>query len=157
MTGGVLSTYLAARQPGDVVQFSEPFGWFRPGQSHDTGQPFVYIATGTGIAPFLSYLRSHPGPPPPRCLYGVRQYQDAVLVELLQERCQLDLAVSRETVAGHHHGRVTDLLGNLPIEPTTHFYLCGLDSMIEETTDWLEEHDVDYMNIHREVFFHASP
>jgi len=29
--------------------------------------------------------------------------------------------------------------------------------MIEETTDWLEDHDVDYMNIHREVFFNASP
>ena len=157
MTGGILSTYLAARQPGDVVQFSEPFGWFRPGQSSEAGQPSVFIATGTGIAPFLSYLRSHIQPPPPRCLYGVRRYQDAVLVDLLQTRCQLDLAVSRETANGHHHGRVTDLLDNLPIDSTTHFYLCGLDSMIDETTDWLEDHDVDYMNIHREVFFYASP
>jgi len=53
-------------------------------------------------------------------------------------------------------GRVTDLLDRQQYGPDTHFYLCGLDAMIDEVTTWLESHDVDPTRIHREVFSHAQ-
>jgi len=42
---------------------------------------------------------------------------------------------------------------NVKFEESMHFYLCGLDAMIDEVSDWLEEYGVDFTNIHREVFF----
>jgi ferredoxin-NADP reductase len=153
--GGEVSCWLAQRKPGDRVQVSEPFGWFRPGQS-EPGEEAVFIATGTGIAPFLSYLRSFPQAPPRACFYGVSWQKEAFALEELRKLPYFYLAVSRQSDSGDFHGRVTGLLDSLPLGPQIHYYLCGLDAMIDAVSDWLEVHQVDYTHIHREVFFYAE-
>ncbi len=155
MPGGAVSEWLAARAPGDEVEISSPFGWFRPGRSGEPGNPSVLIATGTGIAPFLSTLRSLPDLEPVLCLYGVRCLADAVELDYLRDRCPVRLCVSREEAPPHHHGRITDLLNEIPREEQTHYYLCGLDAMINEVSEWLEHRGVHFTQIHREVFFNA--
>lgn len=155
MPGGVVSTFLSNRKPGDQVKCSPPFGWFRPGPNGE-GQSFVFVATGTGISPFLSHFRSRPEDPPVQCLYGVRHVADAVDLEWLRALCDLKLAVSREEANGYHHGRVTDLLEDMPVEKGIHYFLCGLDAMIDEVAAWLEEKGVRITHIHRECFFNAS-
>lgn len=155
MEGGEVSPHLGALRVGDEVKLSPPFGWFRPGQAGDSAAS-VFIATGTGIAPFLSYLRTFPEKPPRRCLYGVRERGDALDVEWLRTHCDLSLAVSREAAPDAHHGRVTDLLDEVPLTADTHYYLCGLDAMIDQVTDWLEEKGIDITRIHRECFFNAD-
>ncbi len=152
---GLVSNWLAERRPGDQVQVSEPFGWFQPGRSVE-GEQCVFIATGTGVAPFLSYLRSKPKQLPMACLYGVSMAIEAFALEELGALPNFQLAVSREKSAGNFHGRVTDLLEQLPLGPQIHFYLCGLDVMIDEVSNWLERHNIDYTQIHREVFFYAD-
>jgi ferredoxin-NADP reductase len=154
MPGGIVSPELADLAAGDQVRVDPPFGWFRPGANSDGD--FIFIATGTGIGPFLAYLRSHPERPPSRCLYGVRHAHDAADLAFLEASCPVTLAVSRESQNGHHHGRVTDLLDSLPLQPDSHVYLCGLDSMIDEVSDWCEDKGLDFPQIHREVFFNAS-
>ncbi len=155
MEGGEVSPYLGSRKQGDRVKISPPFGWFRPGQAGNQA-PSVFIATGTGIAPFMSYLRTWPNSPPLSCLYGVRTRADAVDVEWMREQCDVRLAVSRETAQDAHHGRVTDLLDDIPLGPGIHYYLCGLDAMIDQTSDWLEERGIPIAHIHRECFFNAD-
>ena len=155
MDEGAVSTYLSERSPGDVVKVSPPFGWFRPGPKDD-GAPFVFVATGTGISPFLAYFRSQDEHPPVQCLYGVRQLADAAEADWLQSQCDVRISVSREKANGHHFGRVTDLLYGLPVEKGTHYYLCGLDAMIDDVTNWLESRDVPITCIHRECFFNSS-
>jgi ferredoxin-NADP reductase len=156
MAGGDVSPYLSGRQPGDSVRVSPPFGWFRPGE-HAAERPFVFVATGTGIAPFLSYFRSRPGKSRRgTCLYGVRHFEDAVDTGWLARQCDFRLAVSREEKRGAHHGRVTDLLRNLPGKTDTDYYLCGLDAMIDDTTALLEARGVPLVRIHRECFFNSS-
>ncbi len=152
---GIVSNWLAERKPGDRVQASEPFGWFAPGRSVEDEQS-VFIATGTGIAPFLSYLRSQPLRPPLICFYGVSRENEAFALDELKTLPNFQLAVSRETTESHFHGRVTGLLKQLPLGPRIHFYLCGLDVMIDEVSSWLERHNIDYTQIHREVFFYAD-
>jgi ferredoxin-NADP reductase len=152
---GRVSDWLARRQPGEQVQASAPFGWFRPGRSAAGGRS-VFIATGTGIAPFLSYLRSYPDAPPQLCLYGMRQGADAVNLEELQRAKVMRLAVSRESGTGHFKGRVTDLLEQVPLADDIHYYLCGLDAMIDATSAWLEAQGVAYTQIHREIFFYEN-
>lgn len=152
---GIVSNWLAQRKPGDKVQASAPFGWFRPGHA-DTGARSVFIATGTGIAPFLSYLRSNPLRMPELCLYGVRRHAEGFNLEELQ-RCEFFcLALSQEEINDHFHGRVTGLLDQIPFADDIHYYLCGLDTMIDEISRWLENHGVTYTQIHREIFFYED-
>lgn len=156
MPGGEVSPHVASLAPGDTVKASPPFGWFRPGSAELTDD-FVFIATGTGISPFLAHCRSFPGRPPRQVFYGVRRHEDAVaLDELDRAAASLTLAISREEVPGTHHGRVTDLLGELPEEEGVHFFLCGLDAMIDDVSDFLEERGVALQRIHRECFFNAD-
>ena len=114
------------------------------------------MATGTGVAPFLSYLRSQPTARPLAFLYGVRHAVDRVDPAWLQEQGGVHMAVSREVVPGCLHGRITGLLEQVPLHGEIDYYLCGLDTMIDEVTAWLEARGVPIGRIHRECFFNAS-
>jgi ferredoxin-NADP reductase len=150
MEGGDVSPWLMSRKPGDIIRITPPFGWFRPGQ--DIGDaPFVFLATGTGVSPFLSYMKTFKRPPT-TCLYGIRKQSEAIGFESLSDFCPTLLAVSREKTR-HYHGRITDLLYTLPVDKDTHYYSCGLESMVNDTSKWLQEQGVPFSNIHREVFF----
>lgn len=168
MPGGALSDWLAERQPGDLVRLSPPFGEFRPVAGE---APVVLVATGVGVSPFLSLLRSlgrdgspvlSPAEGPSRpslisCLYGVRTASEAVELSLLQQKTTLQLAVSREADTEHFHGRVTDLIDTIPADETTEFYLCGYDEMIDEASRLLYARGIDPCRIHTEVFFDSKP
>ena len=155
LPGGALSGWLAERRPGDAVRLSPPFGEFRPTAGEN---PTVLIATGVGVSPFLSLLRSRPAAPGPlRCLYGVRTLHDAVELPLLREKTELQLAVSREPDCGHFHGRVTGLGDTLSAGQGAEFYLCGYDAMIDEVSLLLNTRGVDSARIHTEVFFDSKP
>ncbi len=154
MAGGEVSPFLAARQPGDWVKVSPPFGWFRPGQDREAA-PFIFMGTGTGIAPCLALLHSWPERTPVCCLYGVRTRADAVAFYWLRERIDVRLAVSREPASDAVYGRITDLLEAMPVPEGAHYYLCGLDAMIDEVSQWLEARQVPLPHIHRECFFNA--
>lgn len=153
MDGGEVSPWLKKRNVGDIIRITPPFGWFRPGQ--DIGNdPFVFLATGTGIAPFIAYMETFERPPS-AVLFGVRREADAFGFSNLRNFCpEIRLAVSREETE-HHHGRLTDLLTELPTSGKTHYYCCGLESMVNDATAWLQENGVPLKHIHREVFFHG--
>ena len=85
----------------------------------------------------------------------MRQRTAAAGLEQVDGWCDTHLAVSREAVPGHHHGRVTELLDGLAMPPDTHYYLCGLESMARDCSNVLQQRGVDLFNIHREVFFHG--
>ena len=153
--GGMVTEYLQHRKEGDSIGISLPVGSFRPGLQHGNDD-FIFIATGTGIAPFLSYIKSYPHKPPRKLLYGVRKLEEGVGKEIFQKACPTELAVSRENLPGIYSGHVTGLLKHLNFSSQTHFYLCGLDAMIEEITNLLSKRGIDRTNIHHEIFFHAS-
>jgi ferredoxin-NADP reductase len=155
MPGGEVTPFLATRQPGDAVRVSPPFGWFRPGQ-HAAQRPCVMLATGTGIAPFLSALRSDPALKPAALLYGVRNASDLIDADWLVGHSSARIAVSREQADGYFHGRITSLLEEVELPDDADYYLCGLDAMIDEVTIWLETRGVDITRIHRECFFNSS-
>lgn len=155
MPGGEVSGYLAGLKFGDEARISQPFGWFRPGE-HAARRPFIFLATGTGVAPFVSYLRSPGAVRPAGFLYGVRQAANRVDATWLEEAGGVSCAVSREAVEGCHHGRITGLFDRLPVSDNHDYYLCGLDTMIDEGTDWLEKRGVPMARIHRECFFNAT-
>ena len=153
MDGGDVSPYLCSRKAGDEVRVSPPFGWFRPG-ANAALRPYVFLATGPGIAPFFAYLRSPGAVRPAASRYGVRAARDLVEPDWLREHAGARFAVSREVAPDCWHGRLTDHLRELP-EGDHDFYLCGLDSMIDEVTHFLQARGVPLPRIHRECFFNA--
>jgi ferredoxin-NADP reductase len=152
---GIVTEYLMSLKPGDLVSVSTPKGDFRPGFQHSAGE-FSFIATGTGIAPFLSYIKSFPNNPPRQLFYGVRYMEDAVGFEAFENNCESYLSVSREKITGINHGRVTDLLKKMIFHEAHHYYLCGLDTMIEAMRECLISHDISADNIHHEIFFYTK-
>ena len=147
--GGLLSGMLSAARPGDSVEITPPFGWFRPAVPENA--PKVYFATGSGLAPFLSALRS--GASLPLAGYwGIRQKEDAEGFDPGGFR----VAVSRGPSGPFHRGRITDFLPEVPLGSGIHYYACGLDAMIEEVRAYLTVKGVDAGRIHSECFFTAQ-
>ncbi|MBL7016239.1 MAG: hypothetical protein ISR84_01640 [Kiritimatiellales bacterium] len=153
-SGGALSNWLAERTVGESVRVSPSFGEFR---TADATGPVVFVATGVGISPFLSALRSRTFTPDSvHCLYGVRCLDDVVTVPTLRNRVDLRLAVSREEAEDHFCGRVTHLLETLELPENADVYLCGCDEMIGDAFDLLRARGVDPARIHTEVFFNSD-
>jgi len=147
---GVVSRSLVDHSPGDVVEVSPPFGWFRPCEPKD--EPKLYVATGTGIAPFLSAL-SLDKECRPRVLWGMRT--PLPVPDILQAH-DLQRCISRGTSSREGCKRVTDVLRECDLGAGGHVYLCGLDAMIEEASSLLKERGVPDSRRHTECFF-TSP
>lgn len=147
---GRVSRFVTECGEGDQIEVSPPFGWFRP--LEPAGVPKIYIATGTGIAPFLSAMAC-PSDHEITVLWGTR-VQLPLMAEL--SNAQVVCCVSRQRVPGTRHGRVTELLADLELPLNHHAYLCGLDVMIGEVSRFLRERGMPEDRIHTECFFTSS-
>ena len=75
---GVFSPWLFAMNPGDTVDMKGPLGYF---VLRNPGRDALFVATGTGIAPFRSILQANVATPPPihiTLLFGAR-YPESLL------------------------------------------------------------------------------
>lgn len=135
--GGTFSNWLAQAKAGDKVELSTPHGTFF---LRDENRPRLFVAGGSGMAPFLSMLRGM-GPAaralPTTVLIGARTPEHLFALEELQalrsEMPQLDVKLAVEQGAGpdSHAGYPTDLIGGLGLDSSTRVYLCGPPPMVE--------------------------
>lgn len=148
--GGSLTPRLSQLKPGDDLYVSVPDGNF-----YGTAKPSVWIASGTGIAPFVSMWRSglkkdkmlvHGG----RFLhsfYFADQFKDKLAGNYI--RC-----CTRESGEGIYHGRLTQWLREQEkLPPDRKYYLCGSAEMVVDTRDILIEKGVPYRQIMAEIYF----
>ena len=56
---GLVSPELAALEPGDALEIRAPYGEFLLPPERN-GEPLLFVATGTGIAPFSSFVAAVP-------------------------------------------------------------------------------------------------
>jgi len=82
--GGLVSTYLFDLKPGDEIDVHEPLGYFT---LRHPGRRAVFVATGTGIAPFRSMLLDHMPAIQPHItlLFGVRYERGLLYREEFEE------------------------------------------------------------------------
>ena len=111
---GNVSLQLKNCKPGDLLQVNGPFGSFGIERFDMVLQKTVFIASGTGISPFHSFIRSYPGIDY-TLIHGVRYKKEAY------ERSDYDpsryiLCTSKEGTGGQK-GRVTGFLQDLHVEP----------------------------------------
>jgi len=135
--GGAFSQWLAGAQVGDAVQLSAPHGTFF---LRDEDRPRLFVAGGTGVAPFLSMLRSmatKPGAQRTTFVIGARTPGHLFAMDELKrlgaqlQGMDLQIAVEQDGGAGCHTGYPTDLIHKLALDPSTRVYLCGPPPMVE--------------------------
>jgi ferredoxin--NADP+ reductase/benzoate/toluate 1,2-dioxygenase reductase subunit len=133
-----------------MVEVHGPFGRFGMEREAAESGRFVFIASGTGIAPFRSMVRSYPEMDY-KLIHGVRYSEEAYdRDEYAPERYVL--CSSRDS-KGSYQGRLTGYLKMCKLEPETHFYLCGNSDMIFDSLEILKGKGFGREQIHCEVYF----
>jgi ferredoxin/flavodoxin---NADP+ reductase len=147
---GKVSIQLKNSIPGQLLQVNGPFGAFGIESFDMFSRKLVFIASGTGISPFHSFVRSYPGINY-TLIHGVRYINEAY------ERTEYDpsryiLCPSKESYDGRK-GRVTRFLTGFRVNPDMLFYLCGNNNMIYEAYHILRDKGVQDENIFSEIYF----
>jgi benzoate/toluate 1,2-dioxygenase reductase subunit len=161
---GLMSGWLRAAQPGTPMEFTGPAGSF---YLRDVTRPLLFLAGGTGLAPFLSMLgrlAERGCTQPVRLVYGVTADADLVgLAEL--DACAATLpgfsyftTVAAEASAHPRKGYVT-----AHVEPgwlnggDVDVYLCGPPPMVDAVRGWLSAQGVTPAAFHYEKFSPGAP
>jgi len=147
---GDFSRYLRHLKPGSELDVEGPKGYFILNENSKMGKSSLFIASGTGISPFHSYVKSFPQLNY-KVLHGVHFANEAYGRETFDPQ-HFVLCTSRST-DGDFFGRVTNYLNQNPVSVETICYLCGNSDMIEEVTIILEKYGLPAENIRTEVFF----
>jgi len=147
---GIVSKKLKRLKPGDTVKFENPVGYFIiPDENHKKDK-YLFIASGTGIAPFHSFVKTY-HELDYHILHGVRKISEAYDREHY-EKSRITICTSRDR-EGDFNGRVTQYLKEHRIDKDTQCYLCGNCEMIHEAYDILIQQGVPSENLHAEVYF----
>jgi ferredoxin--NADP+ reductase/benzoate/toluate 1,2-dioxygenase reductase subunit len=147
---GLVSKQLKNLKPGKQLQLEGPLGFFTIEPELIGEAKFLFVATGSGIAPFHSFVRSYPTLDY-KILHGVRTAAEAYDKDSYAPD-RFVLCTSQDN-KGDYSGRVTDYLRSNPVDPNTHCYLCGNFQMIHEVFEILEQQGVPPQQVHAEVYF----
>jgi ferredoxin--NADP+ reductase len=146
---GFLTPKLAAMIPGDKILVSKPYGSFL-----GTREKAWWIATGTGIAPFYSMIKSGLTANK-KLIHGVRYLNQFYFEEELESELNENYVrcCSGESSCNTIPGRVTDYLNEIQILPDVKYYICGQALMVVEVRDLLIKKGIKFENIMAEIYF----
>jgi ferredoxin/flavodoxin---NADP+ reductase len=147
--GGVVSPQLTRLRTGDTVELHGFYGELCLREA-DKDRPHCFIGTGTGIAPFRSFVMSSPGLDY-TIIHGVR---------FLRERYEHGEYEPGRYVAcvsgepgGDYAGRVTEYLIEKRIDPDAVVFLCGNRGMISDAYNLLRAQGTRSDDIVAEAWF----
>jgi CDP-4-dehydro-6-deoxyglucose reductase, E3 len=144
---GIFTPHLFAMRPGDSIEMAPPLGFFTV---RDPSKEALFVATGTGIAPFRAmapdYL-SHPHSKQLTLLFGVRNEHT------IYYRGDFEILATRYTnfrfwptlsrADSSWHGRTghvqTHLLEAIGSRRDLDVYICGLKVMVDDVRGMLKE------------------
>lgn len=148
--GGYFSPKLKHLQKGDMVEVHGPFGSFGIDSHKKDTHKHIFIASGTGIAPFHSMVQSFPGLDY-ELIHGVRYAEEAYEREDYRNE-KYFLCTSRDK-KGDFNGRVTEYLIQKEFSKESCFYLCGNSDMIFDAMEILKEKGFNRDDVYVEVYF----
>jgi ferredoxin-NADP reductase len=153
--GGIFTPHLFSMRPGDSVEMSAPLGFFTV---RDPAKEAIFVATGTGIAPFRSmapdYL-SHPHARQLTLLFGVRHaatiyYRgdfDRLAAKYSDFRFWPTLSRADGTWTGRTGHVQSHLLEAIGDRRDLDIYICGLKAMVDDVRAMLKELGFDRKQI----------
>lgn len=150
VAGGKLSTLLSVADNGTPLSFYGPHGYFT---FRSSPRPAVFVATGTGIAPFCSMARS--GISNFTLLHGVHQPEDLYYAAQFQQggRIYVPCLTKADPLPQNaFNGKVTEYLEQRLPSGAYDFYLCGRHEMIRDATLLIDERFPDSL-VYTEMFY----
>jgi CDP-4-dehydro-6-deoxyglucose reductase len=161
---GLLSPRLFSMKPGDTVEIRQPLGMF---VLRNPPRDSIFIATGTGIAPFRSMLQAHlkASSPSFTLLFGVR-YESHLMYRAEFEELAARFPQFRfwPTLSrpepdwtgrtGHVQGHLEEALGGRgeTFRRDVDVYLCGLKLMVDDVRARLKASGFDRKQIFYEKY-----
>ena len=130
---GRFSPHLASLAVGSMMSFTGPHGYFT---FQSGSRPAVFVATGTGISPFVSMARA--GITGFTLLQGARHAEDLHYMSVFGPAaaryvaCLSEDHVSSPDQPWIYEGRVTDFLEKELAPSVYDFYLCGRREMVRD-------------------------
>ena len=148
--GGYVSPLLQRLKVGDFLEIDGPYGQFFLREPENLSLSYVFLGTGTGIAPFRSFVKTYPdinyqiihGIRYPEERYDASDYIDGRYIPCISKN---DTELTSQ--------RITDYLIDSPIDKNSIVYLCGNRNMIIDAFEILRDQQVSGDNIFTEVFF----
>jgi phytoene dehydrogenase-like protein/NAD(P)H-flavin reductase len=139
-TGGLGSQFVAGTEPGTATRIELPLGQYTLARN---AHRKVFVATGTGLAPFLPMFRQlerEGGLETSELYFGCRTAADDITAGLAPLPATVVACSSREKPRpGGFEGRVSTALSSLRFDPaTTDFYVCGSAAMVADCRAVLE-------------------
>lgn len=147
---GHTSKLLKNLTPGAALNVHGPNGFFMTNAKPPTGKKFLFIASGTGISPFHSFIKTYPRSNY-KVIHGVRTKNEAYDKDHYNEGSFV--ACTSRDESGDYYGRITDYLLEQNFEPDLLVYLCGNSNMILDAIDILTAKGLKYEQIFTEVYF----
>lgn len=149
VVNGNVSGKLKLLCPGETISVGSPHGSFTIDPDKIQTTKIWLIATGTGISPYHSFVRSYPALNY-QIIHGIRFYRESYDREVYNER--YFCCVTGES-AGNFYGRITNYLINENLDKSASFYLCGNYNMIDDVYDILCGKGIQESQIKSEGYF----
>lgn len=157
--GGVMSTWLERAEAGTTLELTGPLGSF---YLREVQRPLLFLAGGTGLAPFLSMLEVLARTKPEQkvhLIYGVTRDLDLVLVDEIEAYTRrlpnftFDTVVADAASSHPRKGWVTqhmpeDVLNDGDVD----VYLCGPPPMVDAVRKHFDDAGVRPNSFHYEKF-----
>lgn len=156
---GIVSPYLFDLKPGEAIEIGEPLGYFT---LRHPGRRVVFVATGTGIAPFRSMLLEHLPRTQPEItlLFGVRYEHGLLYREEIEHLARTYPSFkflptitrpgpSWQGRSGRVQQHLDEALGIRSYEDlsTIDVYICGLKEMVDDVRRELKQRGFDRKQI----------
>ena len=154
--GGFMSNLLCNAKKNDTLEIAGPFGAFTLGNVQGD---VAFVATGTGIAPFMSMLPTL-AKNDYKCkvtvIFGARTKDEILYEDEMKEfskRMNVEFVpvLSREPAWNGEKGHVQDVIIK-KLKPDCDVYICGLMPMVTDVRKLLEEKGFDRKRIHFENY-----
>ncbi|WP_168787394.1 benzoate 1,2-dioxygenase electron transfer component BenC [Paraburkholderia aromaticivorans] len=159
ISGGVMSTWLESAQAGNKVELTGPLGSF---YLRAVERPLLFLAGGTGLAPFLSMLevlaRTN-SQQKVHLIYGVTRDLDLVQVDAIETYVAKLPNFTYSTVVADTestHPRKGWVTQHMPAEAVNDgdvdVYLCGPPPMVDAVRKHFDDNGVKPNSFHYEKF-----
>ncbi len=146
---GYLSKALKKSEKGQNIELDGPYGFFTM-NAEEKIQELVFIASGTGISPFHSFVRSYPDLNF-KLIHGIRFGKERY--DHNHYPAQRYIACTSQDKNGDFNGRVTTYLRSRKLNKKASYFLCGNSNMIHEVMDILTDKNIPLERIRTEVYF----
>ncbi len=147
---GIVSKKLRRLNPGNTLEVNGPYGFFLTNAQPPANKKLLFIASGTGIAPFHSFVKTYPNSDY-TIIHGIRTIDEAYEKEVYKKGRYITCTSRDEK--GNFHGRLTTYLKSMHIDKETMVYLCGNSDMVFDSIDILQEKGISNSHIFTEVYF----